>query len=483
MAFWISTTQLPFQKVLPLIIITLFFLLPSAHSINNFSFTKFERDYPIEVNYSSDANPSDGVLDLTKNKVDKSLNGGIGRAIYRDPIRIWDSETGNLADFNTQFSFIINGLQQPLPGDGFTFFLSPNVSTNTIPSYVAGGNLGIYSDSNASDPKNHIVAVEFDTFSNPWDPISPHVGININSRVSETTSYLWINSTDKVSKGKASVSYSASTKNLSVLLSYDENPGFGVDTLLIHTVDLREILPEWVCVGFSATTGWAFELHQIRSWEFNSSLEFGEAKVNSTSQTGTGGVNSTRETGNGGVNSTVVNEEHVPKEDDGKKTRLIAGMVVGGAVLSAGLGGLVLFGLKMKRNRSRDEEGVAFEVEMDDEFERGTGPKRMLTSCSSEIFNTEMFDTLACIEIEVWAGCHNDRFIALCLEDSETGELWLETASKVICLMRRVPLYNGKDPRLFGFCHDLLKWYSNSVAMSRDLGASHAICGGGFHWA
>ncbi|KAJ8637535.1 hypothetical protein MRB53_011802 [Persea americana] len=352
MAFWISTTQLPFRKVLPLIIITLFFLLPSAHSIN-FNFTKFERDYPVEVNYSSDADPSDGVLDLTKNKAGEYLNGSIGRAIYKNRIPIWDSQTGNLTHFNTQFSFIIHCLNQSLPGDGFTFFLSPNVSTNTIPSYVSGGNLGIYSDSNASDPKNQIVAVEFDTYPNPWDPSSPHVGININSRVSETTSDLWINSTDKVS-GKASVSYSASTKNLSVFLSYDDNPGFGVVPLLIHTVDLREILPEWVYVGFSATTGVAIELHRIRSWEFNSSLEIAEAKVN----------------------STVVNDNGVPKKDDRKMTGLIAGLVVCGVVSCAGLGGLLLFGLKKKRDRRRKEEGVAFDVEMDDEFEKGTGPKR-----------------------------------------------------------------------------------------------------------
>ncbi|RWR77347.1 L-type lectin-domain-containing protein [Cinnamomum micranthum f. kanehirae] len=358
MAFCISTAQLPFQKALPLIIIIiLFFLLPSAHSIN-FTFTKFERNDPIEVNYSSDANPSGGVIDLTKNKVDESLKDSFGRAIYRNPIRIWDSKTGNLADFNTQFSFIINGLNQSRPGDGFTIFLSPNVSTNvstnTTTSYVCGRNLGIYSDSNSSDPKNQIVAVEFDTYQNPWDPNLPHVGININSRVSKITCDLWINSTDKVSKGKASVSYSASTKNLSVFLSYDQNPGFGVDPDLRYTVDLSEILPEWVDVGFSASTGGAIELHQIRSWEFNSNLEIGEAKVN----------------------STMVNDNGVPKKDDRKKTGLIAGMVVGGAVLSAGLGGLVLFGLKMKRNRSREDEGVALEVEMDDEFERGTGPKR-----------------------------------------------------------------------------------------------------------
>ncbi|XXG55833.1 hypothetical protein AAC387_Pa03g3408 [Persea americana] len=419
MAFCTSTTQVPFQKVLPLIITIIphFFFLTSAHSIY-FTFPRFEPGQPSQIRYINDSYPSGGVVDLTKDKTDGSLNQSIGRAIYRDPIRIWDSETGNLTDFNTQFSFIINGLKDSWPGDGFTFFFSPNGSTNTIPLHSIGGNLGIYSDSNSS--KNQIVAVEFDTYPNSWDPSLPHVGININSRVSETTSELWTNSTDKVYKGNASVSYSASTKNLSVFLSYDENPGFGVDPVLLHTVDLREILPEWVYVGFSATTGLPIALHQIRSWEFNSNiLAIREAEVISTLQTYTdeGDSTSPSDTDEGDSTSPSDTDEgdstspsdtdqgETGNGDNGvhkKKTGtgLIAGMVVGGAVLIAGLGGLVLFCLKRKRNRRRNEEGVAvevgmddeldvemddefevemeaeFDVEMDDEFEKGIGPKR-----------------------------------------------------------------------------------------------------------
>ncbi|XXG55811.1 hypothetical protein AAC387_Pa03g3396 [Persea americana] len=221
-----------------------------------------------------------------------------------------------------------------------------------------GGSLGIYSDTNSSEYK--VVVIEFDTFYNPpFDPVSlpHHVGININNRTSLNTTALTTSSADQIYQGDALVTYSASTKDLSVFLSMDVNgtsSGFGEHPDLSWNVDLREKLPESVYVGFSAATGDLIELHQISSWEFNSTLEIREA--------GTGGT----ENDNG----------ERPKSENGKKTGLIAGLVVCGAVLSAGIGGLVLLGLKRKRNKRRNEEGVAFDVEMNDEFEKGTGPKR-----------------------------------------------------------------------------------------------------------
>ncbi|XXG55817.1 hypothetical protein AAC387_Pa03g3400 [Persea americana] len=358
MAFWISTTKLPFQKVLPLIIVLLFFLLPSAHPIFNFTFSKFETSQSSEITYIKDSYSAGGVIELTRNNRKSNLNGSTGRAIYKDPVRIWDTKTRNLTDINTQFSFTIDGLNGSWYGDGFTFFLSPNGTT--IPSDSGGGSLGIYSNSS----EYQVVAIEFDTFRNAFDPLPSlprHVGININSRTSLNTTALNPSSADQIYKGDALVTYSASTMDLSVFLSMDVNDtssGFGEHPDLSLKVDLRDVLPESVYVGFSAATGSGIELHQISSWEFNSTLEIIEA-------------------GTGGTDPPVVNNNgELPKGEDGQKTGLIAGLVVCGAVLSAGIGGLVLFGLKRKRDRRRNEEGAAFDVEMNDEFEMGTGPKR-----------------------------------------------------------------------------------------------------------
>ncbi|KAJ8637536.1 hypothetical protein MRB53_011803 [Persea americana] len=365
MAFCISTTQLPFQKVLPLTITMLFFLLPSAHPIN-FSYPKFGPNQPRNITFIPESVTSNEGIELTRNTLIGNIKQSTGRAIYSDRVRIWDSKSRKLTDFNTQFSFNITGIinSNKYYGDGFTFFLSPNRSTIPIPPGAAGGNLGIYSDTNSTE--NQLVAIEFDTFPNPdWDPLLliGHVGININSRVSLKAIALKPTRGDLIYEGDALVSYSASTQNLSVFLSMDVNgtsPGFGDNPDLSLNVDLRDVLPEWVEVGFSASTGEGVELHQIRSWKFNSTLEI-------------------REAGTGGTDPSVVNNNgEQPKNEDGKKTGLIAGLVVCGAVLSAGIGGLVLLGLKRKRDKRRNEEGVAFDVEMNDEFEKRTGPKRCL---------------------------------------------------------------------------------------------------------
>ncbi|XXG55828.1 hypothetical protein AAC387_Pa03g3405 [Persea americana] len=249
MAFCNSTTQLPFQKVLPLIIIPIFFL-PSGISVY-FDYSEFHANDPREIEYQPDAFPFVGVINLNKYVVDLYQNGSTGRAIYKDSVRIWDFQTGNLTDFNTRFSLKISSDSNVSLGDGLTFFLSRNGST--IESYGSRGNLGIYSDSDYLE--NQFVAIEFDTYPDAWDPGSAHVGININSRLSNATSkFLWNTSSTDLT-ASALVSYSAGTRNLNVFLSYDEVPVFEEEPDLSCTVDLRQILPEWVNVEFSAATG------------------------------------------------------------------------------------------------------------------------------------------------------------------------------------------------------------------------------------
>ena len=70
------------------------------------------------------------------------------------------------------------------------------------------------------------------------------------------------------------VSYNSTTKNLSVLLTFADNPVFSrYSSSLSYIVDLKTILPEWVRVGFSAATGALVESHTILSWSFSSNFE------------------------------------------------------------------------------------------------------------------------------------------------------------------------------------------------------------------
>nr|DAD45413.1 TPA_asm: hypothetical protein HUJ06_003643 [Nelumbo nucifera] len=86
-----------------------------------------------------------------------------------------------ISDFNTHFSFTINSLNDNNFGDGLAFFLAPNGSI--IPPQSGGGCLGLFSYDFWFDNRseNQLIAVEFDTFSNDWDPDYIHVSIDANS--------------------------------------------------------------------------------------------------------------------------------------------------------------------------------------------------------------------------------------------------------------------------------------------------------------
>ncbi|KAK4261417.1 hypothetical protein QN277_004418 [Acacia crassicarpa] len=320
-----------------LIFILLLSLEDTVHSVF-FNFTKFQPNMNL-IQFQGDAFSSDDVLQLTKNRLDGPITSSVGRASYAEPVRAWDKKTGKLTDFITHFTFIMRPVSTKF-GDGISIFLSPFQSE--IPNNSTGGFLGLFSAESAfnnSSTNNSIVAVEFDSFANTWDPTSDHVGINVNSIVS-VANVSWNSSMKDGKIGNVWIEYSSTTKNLSVFLTYAENPIFMGNSSVWHIIDLREVLPEWVRVGFSASTGDWVELHKIVSWSFNSSLE---SDIN-----------------------------------NGKNKRVVLGVS-----LSVGLGflicvsGLLWFTIWRKKHyRKKEEKGKGFEASMDDEFEKGTGPKR-----------------------------------------------------------------------------------------------------------
>ncbi|CAM8921951.1 unnamed protein product [Rhodiola kirilowii] len=313
--------------------IVLLLALPCADSLS-FNFPSFSPNKVGEIDFLNDSFPSVSVIEVTRNQINNDLTNSVGRAAYRRYVRLWDAKTQKLTDFTTHFSFNISSEEnQTIYGDGLAFFLAPVQST--IPPNSTGGYLGLvnpHTPSNASE--NQIVAVEFDTFQNTWDTSPNHVGINVNS-VKSVKTVNWTSSMRNGRKANAWVTYNSTTYNLSVFLSYDNNTVFsGNSSSLWHIIDLRTLLPEDIIVGFSAATGNASQVHTIFSWEFSSSLEV-----------------------------TTNN------------TALIVGIVVPVVFISLGL--LVVLWLLWRRKRKLglnvDEE---LDISMDNEFEKGTGPRR-----------------------------------------------------------------------------------------------------------
>jgi len=234
-------------------------------------------DYASDLKYSNDSYWEKPVVELTKGHRGDSISDSVGRVWYARPVPLWDLATGELASFDTAFSFRIrNDDGGASPGDGMAFFLAyyPSVT----PTNSGGGGLGLFSTGiisngsrTAASGDERLVAVEFDTYSNnqQWpDSAQQHVGIDVNSIVSAASK-----DTDtpgrNLSSGylmEARVSYRSDT----TLLAADLDVG-DAHYHISYNVDLKQVLPENVSVGFSAATGERVELHQLLSWSFNSS--------------------------------------------------------------------------------------------------------------------------------------------------------------------------------------------------------------------
>ncbi|CAO2185015.1 unnamed protein product [Urochloa humidicola] len=189
---------------------------------------------------------------------------------------LWDGATGEVASFTTRFDFIID----PLPpqginnkGTGMAFFLAAYPSS--LPHGSEAYNMGLTNQKPdavaAGDAR--FVAVEFDTFNDTAaldpDRTYDHIGIDVNSIRSVATEIL--PSFSLIGNLTAEIRYDNITSVLQLKLWLGDGRDSSYN--LSHKVDLKSALPENVSVGFSASTSWSIELHQLRSWYFNSSLE------------------------------------------------------------------------------------------------------------------------------------------------------------------------------------------------------------------
>ncbi|KAI6676296.1 hypothetical protein NL676_037092, partial [Syzygium grande] len=178
-----------------------------------------------------------------------------------------DSITGRQADFSSRFSFTITPVGPSGYNDGMAFFLAP--VGFTIPPNSGGPYLGLFNASTVDDgPRNQIVMVEFDTYSNSeFDPPGQHIGINNNSLSSlEYTS--WNAESHNSSATNVMVTYNSTSKNLSVFWSFDDKPvsPHNKSSSLSCQIDLAKVLPKSVAIGFSASYGVDVDRHILHSW-------------------------------------------------------------------------------------------------------------------------------------------------------------------------------------------------------------------------
>ncbi|XP_059448076.1 L-type lectin-domain containing receptor kinase IX.1-like [Corylus avellana] len=340
---------------LPHLMITtifLFLIIPCA-SLLSFNFTDFSQINNGTITMAGNATISDSLIQLTPNAVDNW-----GRATYSETMHLWEKSSGKVANFTTSYSFIISSEGADRYSDGLTFFLaSPNFPP---PFPTDGSGLGLVSRDQMRDSSflasNKFVFVEFDTYPNVrWDPPEPvreHVGININNLTSQKST-TWYSVIKENRTYSCSISYDPSAQNFSVSFTgFSSNDHIPIEQHLSSIVDLREYLPERVEFGFSAGTGLISELHIISSWSFESTAPL-----------------------------MIIQKSPQPqpnKTENESKGGLIVGLSVGASacLLIIGLGLFWLMKRKKNRDRGEGDQDLAFDLSMDNEFERGTGPKK-----------------------------------------------------------------------------------------------------------
>ncbi|XP_073107349.1 L-type lectin-domain containing receptor kinase IX.1-like [Elaeis guineensis] len=265
-----SRTPIPSLQLLLLSLFQLAcFMIPQASPLS-FNYSIFNQDTTGDLRSYQDATFVNNAIQLTRNQLDTYIERSMGSVVYDEPVPLWDKASGKLANFTSNFSFTIDGLNQTRSADGIAFFLSSYPYYNETFNHSWGGALGIFDRNGTNMTRNKIVAVEFDSYINPEynDSSAHHMGIDIHRIVSVAHVELNTNIRKNIILS-ASVSYNARTRNLSIFLSNYSDPTRNWS--LSYGVDLRDYLPEKVAVGFSASTGDLFEVHTIHSWSFSSS--------------------------------------------------------------------------------------------------------------------------------------------------------------------------------------------------------------------
>ncbi|XP_028789541.1 L-type lectin-domain containing receptor kinase IX.1-like [Neltuma alba] len=323
--------------------ISIFFLLISHAFSMNFSFTSFQPNDYSKISCELSAYIAESYLYLVRNQKELSSDNSQGRATYQEPMHLWDKATGKLVNFNTNFTFVIDSQNRSNVGDGMAFFLAPNGSKLPNPPKVGGGSMGLIiggQETILNSTDHPFVAVEFDIYPNwgpteGWDPPYVHVGVDINS-IRSNRSVRWLANITGGRSNQAFISYTASTRNLSVSFTGFDQFNNTVWQHLHQIVDLRKYLPQWVSFGFSAATGTSVAIHKVDTWSFYSE-DFPRIAPST------------------GRNATT----------------LAIGLGVGGIALVCLV---VLFFLWKYKKKTKD--GESNDNISDDDFEGGTGPKK-----------------------------------------------------------------------------------------------------------
>ncbi|KAI6700298.1 hypothetical protein NL676_014622 [Syzygium grande] len=263
-----------------LLVLVLFFLplispLLSPKTLD-FQFGPFDPSYYTPFSVNPPSTISNEALQVTPDSAGNfTLTNQSGRILYKKGFKLWDGPSTaptKLASFNT--SFVINLYRvnnTSAPGEGLAFMVAPDLNRLLGSS---GGYLGLTNATTDGHASNHLLAIEFDTFKQDYDPDANHIGLDINTvRHNQTVSlegqgfqlapngtkyfHVWIN-------------YDGARKLLEVYMTDEDystpTKPKPASPIMTATVDTSKVVSQNSYFGFAASTGENVELNCVLLW-------------------------------------------------------------------------------------------------------------------------------------------------------------------------------------------------------------------------
>lgn len=236
---------------------------------NGFLFDEFELSRDTDhLKFIGDASASLGALQLTPDSKNNlfSLYNRSGRVMYLQSFKLWSS--GDIqASFNSTFLINIYRTDNWTAGQGLAFLIAPDLS---IPPKSSGQWLGLTNDTTDGNQTNQVVAVEFDTEKQYYDPDDNHIGLNINSVISNKTESLDEHGI-RLCPAEATnysvwVQYNGVSKLMEVYMAKGGEPK-PEQPLLNETINLKQYVKQESYFGFAGSTGYPnVELNCVLEW-------------------------------------------------------------------------------------------------------------------------------------------------------------------------------------------------------------------------
>ncbi|KAG5534432.1 hypothetical protein RHGRI_022531 [Rhododendron griersonianum] len=201
-----------------------------------------------------------------------------GRVMLNQSFKLWEQgynkTSDRIASFNSSFLFNIDPFSGNPMGEGLAFIMAPNTS---LPSNSSGQYLGLTNYDTDGHPENRLFAIELDNVKQDFDPDANHVGLNINSIISNVTASLTPFKIEIASINESSwfynvwVQYDGVNKFIEVYIAQQaeldgETPSRPSTPILKSNLDLGAVLNQYSYFGFSGSTGFGSQLNGIFRW-------------------------------------------------------------------------------------------------------------------------------------------------------------------------------------------------------------------------